>query len=60
MKYIIVGMGNFGAYLSIRLTEMGHEVIGVDSQMGKIDLIKDKITHSVNLNATDLSAVNTL
>ncbi len=60
MKYIIVGMGNFGAYLSIRLTEMGHEVIGVDSQMGKIDLIKEKITHAVNLDATDLSAVKTL
>lgn len=60
MKYIIVGMGNFGAYLSMRLTEMGHEVIGVDSQMGKIDLIKDKITHAINLDATDLTAVKTL
>lgn len=60
MKYIIVGMGNFGAYLSVRLTEMGHEVIGVDSKMGKIDLIKDKLTHAVNLDATDLSAVKTL
>lgn len=60
MKYIITGMGNFGAYLSIRLTEMGHEVIGVDSKMEKIDLIKDKITHAVNLDATDLSAVKTL
>ena len=60
MKYIVVGMGNFGAYLSVRLAEMGHEVIGVDSQMGKIDLIKDKITHAVNLDATDLSAVKTL
>ena len=60
MKYIVVGMGNFGAYLSIRLAEMGHEVIGIDSRMSKIDLIKDKITHAVTLDATDLSAVKTL
>ena len=60
MKYVIVGLGNFGAHLSVRLAEMGHEVIGVDSRMGKIDLVKDKITHAVNLDATDLLAVKTL
>ena len=60
MKYIIVGMGNFGSYLSIRLTEMGHEVIGVDTDMEKIDHVKDKITHAVNLNATQMSAIKTL
>ena len=60
MKYIVVGLGNFGAYLSIRLAEIGHDVIGVDAKMGKIDLIKDKITHAVNLDATDLAAVKTL
>ena len=31
MKYIIVGMGSFGGFLAARLTEVGHEVVGVDS-----------------------------
>lgn len=60
MKYIIVGMGNFGAYLATRLTELGHEVVGVDSSAARIELIQDKITHAIVLNATDLQAVKTL
>ncbi len=39
MKYIIVGMGNFGAYLAKRLTDLGHEVVGDGSSCG------DQSTH---------------
>ncbi|SHO61735.1 potassium channel family protein [Algoriphagus zhangzhouensis] len=60
MKYIIIGMGNFGAYLAMRLTEMGHEVIGVDNNENRTELIKDKVTHVVTLNATDPQAVKNL
>ncbi|WP_297336868.1 TrkA family potassium uptake protein [Algoriphagus sp.] len=60
MKYIIVGMGNFGGYLAIQLTEMGHEVVGIDTRESKIDFVKDRVTHAVLLDATDLQAVKTL
>lgn len=60
MKYIIVGMGNFGYFLAKRLTELGHEVVGVDTSEAKIDQIKDHITHAVALNATDQHAVTNL
>ena len=60
MKYIIIGLGNFGASLAEKLTAMGNEVIGVDTNMGKVELIKDKITHSVNLDSTDITAVSNL
>ena len=60
MQYIIVGMGNFGAYLAARLTDLGHEVIGIDSDEGKIDAVKEKITHAVTMNATDVQAIKTL
>ncbi|MBN3521261.1 TrkA family potassium uptake protein [Algoriphagus lutimaris] len=60
MKYIIVGMGNFGGYLAIRLTDLGHEVIGVDNSENRIDLISNKITHAVTMNATDAQAVKNL
>lgn len=60
MKYIIVGMGNFGSYLAKRLTDLGHEVVGVDNEEAKIDQIKDQVTYAVVLNATDQHAVNTL
>ncbi len=60
MKYIIVGLGNFGSSLSQMLTQMGNEVIGVDNNMGKVDAIKDKITHAVCLDCTDVQAVMSL
>jgi len=42
MKFIIIGLGNFGSSLATKLTQMGHEVIAVDKQMEKIETIKDK------------------
>ncbi|WP_029037245.1 potassium channel family protein [Salinimicrobium xinjiangense] len=60
MKYIIIGLGNFGASLSEKLTKMGNEVIGVDMNMSKVEAIKDKITHAVNLDSTDITAVSSL
>jgi trk system potassium uptake protein len=60
MKYIIVGMGNFGAFLAVRLTDLGHEVIGVDSDESKTEAYKDKITHAITMDATDLQAAKNL
>ncbi len=60
MKYIIVGLGNFGSYLAKRLTELGHEVVGVDTSEQKVEQIKDQITHAVTLNATDPQAIKSL
>jgi len=60
MKFIVFGLGHFGKALAIRLTELGHEVIGVDNDMSKVEKFKDKITHTVCLNATDRDAVGSL
>ncbi|MGK9121030.1 potassium channel family protein [Olivibacter jilunii] len=60
MKYIVLGLGNFGKALSIRLTALGHEVIGVDRDMTKVENLKEKITHTVCLNTTDRDAVSAL
>ena len=60
MKYIIIGLGNFGGSLGSKLTSMGHEVIGVDKDMHKIEMYKDRITHSVCLEASSLPALSTL
>lgn len=53
-------MGNFGASLSQKLTEMGNEVIGVDNSMTKVEAIKDRITHAVCMDCTDYQAVSSL
>jgi len=60
MKYIIVGLGTFGASLSEKLTSLGNEVIGIDIEMGKVDTLKEKITHTICMDATDESTVSGL
>lgn len=53
MKYIILGLGNFGASLAEKLTEQGNEVIGVDKSMTQVDALKNKISHTICLDTTD-------
>lgn len=53
MKYLIVGLGNFGSSLAEKLTNQGNEVIGIDSSMAKVDALKEKISHTICMNATD-------
>lgn len=60
MKYIIIGLGNFGSSLAQKLTRMGHEVIGVDHKMSKVEALKEKITHTICLDTTDEQAVGHL
>ncbi len=60
MKYIIIGLGNFGAALAEELTSQGHEVIGIDNRMDKIDSLKEKITHTICMDATDEFTVSGL
>lgn len=60
MKYIIIGLGNFGSSLAQKLTRLGHEVIGVDNKMSKVEALKEKITHTICLDTTDEQAVSHL
>lgn len=60
MKYIILGLGNFGRALGIQLTERGHEVIGVDNSLSKVEQLKEKITHTICMDSTDTDAMEAL
>lgn len=60
MKYIIVGLGNFGGPLAEKLTTQGNEVIGIDSNMAKVELYKERISHTICMDATDESTVSGL
>jgi len=53
MKYIIIGLGNFGAPLGEKLTAMGNEVIGVDNHQTKVENLKETLSHTICMDATD-------
>ncbi len=60
MKVIIIGLGNFGSSLGEKLTNKGNEVIGIDNSMNKVELFKEKISHTICLDSTDEVAVSGL
>lgn len=60
MTYIIIGLGNFGVALAERLTAMGHEVIGVDTDMNRVEEYKNTIGSTICLNVTEATALKVL
>ena len=60
MKYIIIGLGHFGSSLAQKLMELGNEVIGIDTSMAKVDAFKEKISHTICMDATDEFTVSGL
>ncbi|NUO03355.1 MAG: TrkA family potassium uptake protein [Saprospiraceae bacterium] len=60
MKAIIFGLGNFGRSLAVKLTNLRHEVIGVDSQIDTVEDLKDHLTIAICMDSTDERAVSTL
>lgn len=60
MNCIIIGLSNFGIALAQRLTAMGHEVLGVDADLNKVNDYKDGIKNTIALNANNMEAVKTL
>lgn len=60
MKYIIIGLGNYGCVLAEELSALGHEVIGADVSEGRVDTIKDKVTTAFVIDATDEQSLSVL
>ena len=60
MKYLIIGLGNYGGVLAEELTALGHEVVGVDSEELQTERYKDKVATTYVLDATDEMALSVL
>ncbi len=57
MRFIVFGLGNFGAALCQQLVSLGHEVVGVDQRLELADKYKHSITHTIALDSTSKEAV---
>lgn len=53
MKYLIIGLGNFGKTLAETLSDNGHEVIGVDISEHRVEEVKDRIALAYILDAKE-------
>jgi trk system potassium uptake protein TrkA len=56
-EFAVIGLGSFGASLARRLEAMGHTVLGVDSDMARVQAIADDITSAVAVDVTNEDAL---
>lgn len=59
-QYIVVGLGRFGSAIAETLCEAGEEVLGVDMDMDLVEDMRDRITHTVQMDAMDRDALEAL
>lgn len=60
MKYLVIGLGNFGATLACQLTDAGHDVIGIDNNEHRVEEVKERIAVSYIMDATEKNALRSL
>lgn len=60
MNIVTIGLGTFGASLAKLLTSLGHDVLGVDNDLGKVEYFKDTVANTICLDATDPHALKLL
>lgn len=56
-SFLVLGLGRFGASLAVALTELGHEVMGVDLSMETIEELKDRVYGVQQLDGTNIRAL---
>lgn len=50
---LVIGLGRFGTALAETLMDLGHQVLGVDSDPGNVQRNADRLTHVVEADGTD-------
>lgn len=59
-QFAVFGIGRFGSALCKELSEMGHEVLAIDTSEENVNDISPYVTQALQLDATDEEAVHSL
>ncbi len=59
-QFIVVGIGRFGSSVAQTLSENGYNVLAIDQEEERIQVIVNEVTHAVEADATDEDALKTL
>jgi trk system potassium uptake protein TrkA len=59
-QFVVIGIGRFGGAVAERLSQLGQEVLAIDTDEEAIQKISDKVTHAVTADATDENVLRSL
>lgn len=56
-RFAVIGLGQFGTAIARTLSQRGAEVLAIDSDIEKVEDLKDDVAYAVALDATDIKAL---
>jgi trk system potassium uptake protein TrkA len=56
-RCVVIGLGLFGTAVALEMKKNGAEVLAIDSDIKKVDAIKNKVTYAICLDSTDEEAL---
>jgi trk system potassium uptake protein len=59
-KFLVIGLGSFGSSVAKTLSLKGGEVVAVDIDRHKVELLRDDVAAALILDATDTAALRSL
>ncbi|MBE0341463.1 TrkA family potassium uptake protein, partial [Paenibacillus sp. 28ISP30-2] len=59
-QYAVIGMGRFGSSVATALSEMGFDVLAIDSDEQRTQEMSNIVTHAVSADSTDEEALRAL
>lgn len=59
-QFVVIGLGRFGESVAKTLYTLGHDVLAIDIDEDRVQDISDSVTHAVQMDSTDESALKTL
>ncbi len=59
-SYVVVGLGQFGEHVARRLSEAGHDVLGLDKDMVRVESLKDAVPRVARADCTSENAMRAM
>jgi K+ transport systems, NAD-binding component len=59
-QFAVIGLGRFGSSVARTLTQMGYDVLAIDSDENKVEELADVVTHAVAASALEETALKSL
>lgn len=59
-QFVVVGLGRFGSSVARTLAENNFNVLAIDTNEERVQMIANEVTHAVEADATDEDALRTL
>lgn len=58
--FVVIGLGQFGRHTATTLYDGGGDVIAIDADQNRVEMVKDDVGQAICLDATDLDSLRTV